>query len=76
MARPERFELPTLGSEVRCSVQLSYGRELEKSRLFRQKRPAIEAVDAQFDAHSHEFCGSKADIGLRLRKPCAPRNRR
>ena len=26
MARPERFELPTLGSEDRCSIQLSYGR--------------------------------------------------
>ena len=24
MARPERFELPTLGSEDRCSIQLSY----------------------------------------------------
>ena len=24
--RPERLELPTLGSEDRCSVQLSYGR--------------------------------------------------
>ena len=27
MARPERFELPTLGFEVRCSIQLSYGRD-------------------------------------------------
>jgi hypothetical protein len=26
VARPERFELPTLGSEDRCSIQLSYGR--------------------------------------------------
>ena len=24
--RPERLELPTLGSEGRCSIQLSYGR--------------------------------------------------
>ena len=31
MVRPEGFEPPTLGSEDRCSVQLSYGR----SRLFR-----------------------------------------
>ena len=26
MARSERFELPTLGFEVRCSIQLSYER--------------------------------------------------
>jgi hypothetical protein len=26
LVRPERFELPTLGSEDRCSIQLSYGR--------------------------------------------------
>jgi hypothetical protein len=25
-ARPERFELPTLWFEARCSIQLSYGR--------------------------------------------------
>ena len=24
--RPERLELPTLGSEDQCSIQLSYGR--------------------------------------------------
>jgi hypothetical protein len=28
MARPERFELPTLCFEGRCSIQLSYGRTL------------------------------------------------
>ena len=26
MARPGRFERPTYGLEVRCSIQLSYGR--------------------------------------------------
>ena len=26
LARPERFELPTLCFEGRCSIQLSYGR--------------------------------------------------
>jgi hypothetical protein len=29
LARSERFELPTLGFEVRCSIQLSYERVLE-----------------------------------------------
>jgi hypothetical protein len=29
VARSERFELPTLGFEVRCSIQLSYERILE-----------------------------------------------
>jgi hypothetical protein len=28
VARPERFELPTLWFEARCSIQLSYGRAL------------------------------------------------
>jgi hypothetical protein len=25
--RPERFELPTLWFEAKCSIQLSYGRD-------------------------------------------------
>jgi hypothetical protein len=30
VARSERFELPTLGFEVRCSIQLSYERSFER----------------------------------------------
>jgi hypothetical protein len=35
MVRPERFELPTLWFEAKCSIQLSYGRE-KKSRLYKR----------------------------------------
>jgi hypothetical protein len=35
MARPERFELPTLWFEARCSDPLSYGRVGELSMLRR-----------------------------------------
>ena len=33
VARPERFELPTLCFEGRCSIQLSYGRNFIISSL-------------------------------------------
>jgi hypothetical protein len=36
MARPERFELPTLCFEGRCSIQLSYG------RVAKYRNPIIE----------------------------------
>ncbi len=40
VVRPEGLEPPTLGSEVRCSIQLSYGR----ARLFQtlRRRPCQE----------------------------------
>ena len=34
MARPERFELPTLCFEGRCSIQLSYGRVFETHSVY------------------------------------------
>ena len=37
LARPERFELPTLGFEVRCSIQLSYGRAVRRG--IRRRNP-------------------------------------
>src|ERR1700746_1645308 len=40
MARSERFELPTLGIEIRCSIQLSYERKVcPDSRLPRRLPP-------------------------------------
>ena len=35
LARSERFELPTLGFEVRCSIQLSYERMKRLRKLVR-----------------------------------------
>jgi hypothetical protein len=37
VVRPEGLEPPTLGSEVRCSIQLSYGRTFPFQTL--RKRP-------------------------------------
>ena len=31
--RPERFELPTLWFEAKCSIQLSYGRVVKVSNI-------------------------------------------
>jgi hypothetical protein len=33
MVRPERFELPTLWFEAKCSIQLSYGRAKQGTAL-------------------------------------------
>ena len=33
MVRPEGFEPPTLGSEDRCSIQLSYGRTMSYTNV-------------------------------------------
>ncbi len=35
--RPGRFELPTCGFEVRCSIQLSYGRSPVQFNIWSDK---------------------------------------
>ena len=55
VARPERFELPTLCFEGRCSIQLSYGREGVVYRKFR-------AITKKFDNRELSwFLLAKAD---------------
>jgi hypothetical protein len=44
LARSERFELPTLGFEVRCSIQLSY----ERSNVFNELQRPSQSQVAEF----------------------------
>ena len=46
--KPERFELPTLGFEVRCSIQLSY----ERSNVFNGLR-ATEPISGRWTPGKH-----------------------
>jgi hypothetical protein len=86
VARPERFELPTLWFEARCSIQLSYGRvaynRISLRRLYRlsQRATAVLRFDcAQICAHlaapSHPKLRSRTDerIGSTLRYYCVQR---
>jgi hypothetical protein len=41
VARPERFELPTLWFEARCSIQLSYGRVRPSYQKLRAARRGV-----------------------------------
>jgi hypothetical protein len=45
MARSERFELPTLGIEIRCSIQLSYERVPGSITRLGRAGPAACQVD-------------------------------
>ena len=76
MARPERFELPTLWFEARRSIQLSYGRKPSmailrycESRLYVKQRLAALA-----DAVS-EVAPAKVPLGVEPRREQASGSR-
>jgi hypothetical protein len=50
MARSERFELPTLGFEVRCSIQLSY----ERINVFNRLGSESEQPKNTFDNSDYQ----------------------
>ena len=55
--RPERLELPTLGSEDRCSIQLSYGRVHLFSTIYAESIKPTRAFFCQFlDSPSTDVC--------------------
>jgi hypothetical protein len=65
MVRPERFELPTLWFEAKCSIQLSYGRTLKQGSLslkvndilaMRQLIPARNPVKPQKRKNPRQSC--------------------
>ena len=60
LARSERFELPTLGIEIRCSIQLSY----ERVRIW------ISELLLRFYV---EASGGVIENGLPSRRPFMPR---
>ena len=52
MARPERFELPTLCFEGRCSIQLSYGRAVDHS----DSKPFFDFVSTMLGFTLPDLC--------------------
>ena len=57
MARPEGLEPPTLGLEGRCSIRLSYGRDLKKAR--------------KYTASALTPCGGETDVPRQRSSPRA-----
>jgi hypothetical protein len=67
--RPERLELPTLGSEDRCSVQLSYGRIIGLALKISEKVPALSNHKAaRLCADSVASCGIEQGIDDTLKQ--------
>jgi hypothetical protein len=51
VARPERFELPTLWFEARCSIQLSYGRMFVTPSTIPRWDASLQLRSPDFVAH-------------------------
>src|SRR5271154_1015325 len=82
MVRPERFELPTLWFEAKCSIQLSYGRRKADCTTTKtngesaapQLRCSYRLRRRRHDEHRHLFddinpCAAKKLVNHRLRQP-------
>src|SRR5882762_8821551 len=73
VARPERFELPTLCFEGRCSIQLSYGRVVEVILIlkhlppFQNSNPPLSAVTVPELSLAGKFWHSLPVISLAWR---------
>jgi hypothetical protein len=62
MVRPERLELPTLCSEGRCSIQLSYGRvDVFYGKFGSRSRVAVWAGDLKPLLHTSRIPTSRKE---------------
>ncbi len=62
MVRPERFELPTLWFEAKCSIQLSYGRGKQERA---DTKIAANLPDGNYVAATGSGGGGVTNIGIR-----------
>jgi hypothetical protein len=61
MVRPERFELPTLWFEAKCSIQLSYGRE---KQIVQTTKIADNPPHSNYVAATGSGGGGVTNIGI------------
>jgi hypothetical protein len=59
--RPERFELPTLWFEAKCSIQLSYGRG---KQVLRTLNIANNSLLSNYEAATGSGGGGVTNIGI------------